>query len=213
MPAAADLPDLIKQSVGAVALGGIRPKPESPPPAACGHWRRVAHIPGAVPFAVPVRARVAVFVVGLRVTAPALADGLGQRHRRLPGASRGPVGDICAGRRAATAYLMRFGYAHPGFKSPSLRHPDQGLCVYGAEPLIHVQESSPPDGCAMAHSWPLRADWRRARLHRRRQSCPVTLDPAPGDPAHSDGFGAPVSREGRDDQQASAMLGARFRVS
>ncbi len=31
-------------------------------------------------------------------------------------------------------------YAHPGFKSPSLRHVDQGLCAYGAEPLIHIND-------------------------------------------------------------------------
>jgi hypothetical protein len=30
--------------------------------------------------------------------------------------------------------------AHPGFKSPSLRHPDQGLCAYGTEPLIRVND-------------------------------------------------------------------------
>jgi hypothetical protein len=40
-------------------------------------------------------------------------------------------------KRSANAVWVR---AHPGFKSPSLRHCDQGFRADGAEPLIHVSD-------------------------------------------------------------------------
>lgn len=75
--------------------------------------RRVTHVPGAVPLAVPVGARVAVFLAGPGVAAPALANGLGRPHRRLRGATNGPAGAIRAGRWPAIAYLMRTGQPPP----------------------------------------------------------------------------------------------------